>query len=791
MNESTPRAPSLTVRWLALGAAGGAALAVAMETWGFAGPWQSIALVLALLAVFATSAFLYAARRRDKAWLQVDERARRGEETVDALQREIDRHTVLEQELLQAKQAAESAVLAKGEFLATMSHEIRTPLNGIVPMLDLLQHARLAPDHHELVRTALASSHQLLRIVDDILDYSKLEADRLELETTSFNLRELLETVIQLMERAADSKGLRLSLQIDPAVRLPVRGDPVRLRQVLGNLISNAVKFTDRGTVAVSVRRVGESAAQHQLHFEVRDTGIGISEQAQKRLFQAFSQADASTTRLYGGTGLGLAICKRIVDLMGGRISVQSEPGRGSTFAFDIPLLKVQGDMPARELEFDGGRLLLLSADQKLRMRLSMLLPNWGLRVTTVENTQEALDRLRAAATQGPPWAYVTVLADLAGMRNTAVALHRNLERQAIYGDVRLICLYGDEAVPEELSRSVTLLSRQAPDADLRGALTSKPPAPEPESAIPAATAGAATDTAAPMRNARVLLVEDNPVNLMVGQRLLSVLGVDCDSAHNGEVALLRMSASRYDLVLMDCQMPVVDGYTATRRWREAEDLTGDGNHLPIIAMTANAMAGDRQKCLDAGMDDYLAKPVTRAELERCLHRWWRPRAQEVRGSAVADNIVEPAPAAAVAPAPPPVEEEAPAAPAAPVAVLDREILGELRAVLGGELDKLIDLFLDDTPLLLARLEAAALAPDFNELREAAHSLKSSSANLGAMALSAAAKRVELGARMMTLDRPAVAVAVIATEFARARMALLTDADNDAGARRPTDTLSA
>ena len=796
--NAAERGPSQTVRWLSLGGAGGAALAVGMESWGFVGPWQNIALVLALLAVFATSAFLYAARRRDKAWVQIDERARRGEQTVDELQREIDRHTQLEQELLQAKQAAESAVLAKGEFLATMSHEIRTPLNGIVPMLDLLQHARLAPDHHELVRTALASSHQLLRIVDDILDYSKLEADRLELETTAFNLRELLETVIQLMERAADSKGLRLSLQIDPAVRLPVRGDPVRLRQVLGNLISNAVKFTDRGTVAISVRRVGETAAQHQLHFEVRDTGIGITEQAQTRLFQAFSQADASTTRLYGGTGLGLAICKRIVDLMGGRISVQSEPGRGSTFAFDIALLKVQGDMPSRELEFDGGRLLLLSADQRLRLRLSMLLPNWGLRVTTVENTQEALDRLRAAATQGPPWAYATVLADLAGMRNTALALHRNLERQAIYGDVRLICLTGDEPVPEELSRNVTLLSRQAPDADLRVALTSKPSPAEPEPVAPVAVAGNAAgggEAGSLVRSARVLLVEDNPVNLMVGQRLLSVLGVDCDSAHNGEVALLRMSASRYDLVLMDCQMPVVDGYTATRRWREAEDLTGDGNHLPIIAMTANAMAGDRQKCLDAGMDDYLAKPVTRAELERCLHRWWRPRASDVR-AAVAGEA--PAPLPPQPPSPPParalaanIEEDAPLLPAPPAMVLDRDILTELRAVLGSELDKLIDLFLEDTPLLLARLEAAALAPDFNELREAAHSLKSSSANLGAMALSAAAKRVELGARMLTLDRPAVAVALIATEFARARMALLTDAENDAGTRRTSDSLSA
>jgi len=782
---------------MALGAAAGAALAIAMETWGFSGPWQSIALLLTLLAVFAITVFLVATSRHEREWLQTDERARKGEETVGALQREIDRHTQLEHDLLLAKQAAESAVLAKGEFLATMSHEIRTPLNGIVPMLDLLMHARLAPDHHELVRTAMASSHQLLRIVDDILDYSKLEADRLELETTAFNLRELMETVIQLMERAADSKGLRLSLQIDPAVRLPVRGDPVRLRQVLGNLISNAVKFTERGSVAVSVRRVGETAAQHQLHFEVRDSGIGISADAQVRLFQAFSQADASTTRLYGGTGLGLAICKRIVDLMGGRITVQSEVGRGAVFAFDIPLLKVQGDMPARELEFGGGRLLLLSADARLRMRLSMLLPNWGLRVTAVENTQEALDRLRSAATQGPPWAYVTVLADLAGMRNTALALHRNLERHAVYGDVRLICLYGDEPVPDELRRSVTLLNRLAPDADLRAALTAKPEAveaPAPNVEPPSSD----DNSPSRVRSARVLLVEDNPVNLMVGQRLLSVLGVECDTAQNGEIALVRMSASRYDLVLMDCQMPVVDGYTATRRWREAEDAAGDSHHLPIIAMTANAMAGDRQKCLDAGMDDYLAKPVTRAELERCLHRWWRPRSSDARVE-MSPTIRADAPVVlSKTPSIEPPEqgvavpgESVEIVPAKPEPVLNEAILFELRSVLGGELDKLIDLFLEDTPQLVARLEAAAIAPDFNELREAAHSLKSSSANLGAMALSAAAKRVELGARLLTLDRPAVAVTLVATEFARVRRAFLTRAEGAATETKQSDSLSA
>jgi CheY-like chemotaxis protein len=739
-------------------------------------------------------------------------------------------------------------MMAKGEFLATMSHEIRTPLNGIVPMLDLLMHAQLAPDHAEMVRTAYTSSQQMLRIVDDILDYSKLEADKLVLESTGFNLRELLEAVIQLMDRPAQSKGLRLSLNIDPGVRLPVRGDPVRLRQVLSNLVSNAVKFTERGTITINVRRIGETPAQHQLRFEVHDTGIGIAREAQGRLFQAFSQADTSTTRLYGGTGLGLAISRRIIELMTGRIGVDSEPGRGATFWFEIPLLKVHGDMPSADASAtNGGRLLLLSADPRLRLRLSMLLPNWGLRVSSVETTQEALDRLRNAANQGKPWAYSVVLADLPGIRNTAVALHRNISRSTIYGNLRLVCLYGEDPVPDELQHSVTLLSRQAPDRDLRAALTDTRRSATPdhlqrEAAATPTTTMVTNNDAATLRKARVLLVEDNPVNLMVGQRLLGVLGITCDTASNGEAALMRMSASRYDLVLMDCQMPVMDGYTATRRWRESEALAADGRHLPIVAMTANAMAGDRQKCLDAGMDDYLPKPVTRSELERCLHHWWNPQVAALEalesgadtgdadavapthGAAVAvvEDVVAataeamppaaspawaPAPAlettaAAVAPAipaidgpaTPPATMPAAASPSAspamtaidpsiaaagqapsrvPPPLIDQEVLDELRAMLGGEVDRLIDVFLEDTPRLVSALEAAASSgPDYAALRDAAHSLKSSSANLGAMSLSAAAKRIEMGARQQSLDRPAVAVALVANEFQRARQQL-------------------
>jgi signal transduction histidine kinase/CheY-like chemotaxis protein len=755
----------LMARWAALGTAVGAALSMTLDVVGLRGPWQATALLLTLVAVLAILLVIMVTRRREAELDAAMQRAQRDQDEVSALQLEIQRRNELERELTAAKQAAESAVLAKGEFLATMSHEIRTPLNGIVPMLDLLMHASLKPDQHELVRTAFASSQQLLRIVDDILDYSKLEANRLELESTGFNLRELLEGVLQLMERPAEAKGLRLHLHIDPGVRLPVRGDPVRLRQVLTNLVSNSVKFTERGSISLHVRRIGETAGQHLIRFEVRDSGIGIAPEAQARLFHAFSQADASTTRLYGGTGLGLAICKRIVDLMGGRIGVQSTPGHGATFEFEIPLLKVHGDMPAREANLSGGRLLLLSSDQRLRGRMSMLLPNWGLRVTAVETTQEALDRLRSAARQGNPWTYATVVADLAGMRTTALALHRNILRHAMFGDVNLVYLYGDEEPPPELRQGATLLPRLAPDAELRVAITPRPAPriPAPAAPVPATGRG---DTVEPERRklrGRILLVEDNPVNLLVAQRLLGVLGLDCDTATNGEAALLRMHDGNYDMVLIDCQMPILDGYTATRRWREHEAADPSGPRLPIIAMTANAMTGDRQRCLDAGMDDYLAKPVTRGQLESCLNRWLTGGRARTAARAVPAPLQPPGPA--------PETSDAPARDAA-TPVLDEESLDELYAVIGADAARIVAVYLEDAPQLIAQLEQAALGPDYDVLREAAHSLKSSSANVGAMALSAAAKRIELGARLQSLDRPAVAVALVVSEFERARRAL-------------------
>ncbi|HEX5755922.1 MAG TPA: ATP-binding protein, partial [Arenimonas sp.] len=330
---------------MAIAGAGGAAVAAGISHFLDGWLWQTLAFIAALLAVAGAAGLWRAYYRREQTIVEVVEQNSEQIREVTSLQQELEKHRQLERELTDAKQAAEAAMMAKGEFLATMSHEIRTPLNGIIPMLDLLMSAKLPPDLHDLLTTAFASARQMQRIVDDILDYSKLEANKLELESTGFNLRDLLGSVVQLMEKSAEAKALRLDLHLDPSVRLAVRGDPVRLRQVLTNLISNAIKFTERGSITVNVSRRGESRNHHELRFEVKDTGIGIARDKTSSLFRAFSQADASTTRLYGGTGLGLAICKRIIDLMGGSIGVESEPGRGATFWFDVPLLKASGDM--------------------------------------------------------------------------------------------------------------------------------------------------------------------------------------------------------------------------------------------------------------------------------------------------------------------------------------------------------------------------------------------------------------------------------------------------------------
>ena len=802
----------IVARWLAISGAAGAAIAQAIAYYTTNPYWNTVAFVAALLSAAAVAGLWRAISNRNVALVEAVQESDDQQRVMKALHRELEIHRNLERELVEARQAAESAVMAKGEFLATMSHEIRTPLNGIIPMLDLLMTSKLAPDQQDFVRTAYTSSRQMLRIVDDILDFSKLEANKLQLETTSFNLRELLDSIIRLMEKPAETKGLRLNLQLDPGVRLALRGDPVRLRQILTNLVSNALKFTERGNITVVVTRKGESRTQHELRFEVRDTGIGISKENLGNLFRAFAQADASTTRLYGGTGLGLVICQRIVDLMGGTIGVDSEPGRGSTFWFEVPLMKAAGDMQGQRADINGGRILLLTADAALRQRLQLAVPAWGAQLSDSETTQDALNKLRAAHSRGANWAINLLIVDLNSVRGTAISLHRNLQRSAEFELLPVVYLKGQESPASELSegQQVLLLSRMMGSAEMRTAISTfiaTPPAAK-------ITTGGGTILAsefaeietAPAKGAptanlqgRVLLVEDNPINQKVAQSLIKLLGLECETADHGGIAIDRMREGNFDLVLMDCQMPIKDGYTATTEWRQYES-TNSLAPLPIIAMTANAMAGDRQKCLDSGMDDYLSKPVDRRLLEASLALWLQrsprrnsaPKAAEPVASAspIAAPPVHapapPAPVAAVAEAPRAAGQNAarfaaaassPAAPAAPAPgptapVLEMEVVEELRSIMGAEYQGLIKLFLEDAPTHIEKLRAAAASNDIAAMVAPAHTLKSSSANLGALALSSVAKRIEFGARTESLPKPSLAVLMLENEFRRAKAAL-------------------
>jgi len=810
-----PRLPNrLLAGWLLLAAAAGLLLAVVLALLPFGGFWPTV--IAALAFTIGAASLVPGGLRQAREMLAEHQRlTSENQRMVETLQQELERHRRLELELKDAKKQTEAAMMAKGEFLATMSHEIRTPLNGILPMLDMLLAARLSAEQADLLRTAHGSARQMLRIVDDILDYSKLEANKVDLETTSFNLRELAESVVRLMTKQAETKGLLLHLEIEPGVRLPVRGDPTRLRQVLSNLLSNAIKFTDRGRVTLRIQKNGEERLHHPLRFEVVDTGIGIPKDKLSQLFVAFSQADASTTRMYGGTGLGLVICKRIINLMGGRIGVDSEPGQGSRFWFEVPLAKAVGDLPAARADLSGARVLLMTPDPAQRERLATAMQNWGLRLSYSSTPPEALQMLRSAAARGMGSGFEALVADLRDGASAAVVLQRALARSPEVAGLKLLLLTGSEPLPPEASTTATVsvLRRDAAVADLKSGLADllvpdqamplpgaaddddfglePEPAPSPAvAALPQGSSVGAFSEAAIGRRARVLLVEDNPVNLLVAQKLIAQMDLICESAGDGERALERMAAGNLDLVLMDCQMPVKDGYTATREWRDYENAHRLPR-LPIIAMTANAMAGDRQRCLDAGMDDYLSKPVDRSQLEETLKRWLqrgalaRRNAAPAAAPAAAPMPASPAPAAAPSlpsiaglqrpePTLPPAPAVAPApAPVAPAPnVLDDEVLAELRQVMGADFGNLVQMFLVDAAKYIQQLEEAAAGSDLQKMIAPAHTLKSSSANLGAMAVSAAAKRIEVGAREGVLPRPAVAVAVLEAEFQRASESL-------------------